>query len=74
MNADIGNLERVRNEKIQEHGNFLDDFVDKMLAETEDLNRRIDSLKNGYEIEINRMKDQIAERSQEVSKLSRGLF
>lgn len=48
--------------------------MDKMLAETDDLNRRIDSLKNGYEVEINRMKDQIAERSAEVSKLSKGLF
>lgn len=74
VNAEIGNLEKARNEKIREHGNFLDDFVDKMLTETDDLNRRIEGLKNNYEVEIGRMKDQIADKSQEVARLSKGLF
>lgn len=58
-------------QKIQENGNFLDQFVDQMLLETAELNKRIDNLRANYENEINKLRSDFQSKSQELEGLRR---
>lgn len=64
LNGEVANIDKLRMEKIHENGNFLDQFVDNMLLQTAELNKRIDNLKASYEAEINKIRSDIHSKTQ----------